>query len=238
MIDRTTRSDLIEAAERLFAQRGIAGVSLRQIAAAAGQGNPSAVHYHFGSKARLIEAALEYRQGPINQRRSTLLEKLEREGRDSDLRSLVEILVYPMVETLNESIYYQRFSSHVGEDAAYASLLAVERPVREPLWRVVAAISRTMRGFPAPVRTYRVFTALRLVNRALCEQERALESGQTLQMPTAALAAELVDMIIGILSSPISLIAQRALRSRVTKPGTRAGRPRQRLVQSVQPVSR
>ena len=49
-----TRMTLINAAEELFAQSGIDGVSLRQINVTAGQKNSSAVHYHFGSKESLI----------------------------------------------------------------------------------------------------------------------------------------------------------------------------------------
>lgn len=56
-----SRQRLIAAAERLFADGGFA-VSLRQIAAAAGQRNTNAVRYHFGTKDRLIEAIFEQRQ--------------------------------------------------------------------------------------------------------------------------------------------------------------------------------
>ncbi|MET0908751.1 MAG: helix-turn-helix domain-containing protein, partial [Ilumatobacteraceae bacterium] len=52
---------IVEVAERLFALHGIDGVSLRQIAAAAGTANNSAVNYHFGSKDGLITAIFQYR---------------------------------------------------------------------------------------------------------------------------------------------------------------------------------
>ena len=47
---------MIRAGERLFGESGIDGVSLREVAAAAGQGNTSAVRYHFGSKDGLVAA--------------------------------------------------------------------------------------------------------------------------------------------------------------------------------------
>ena len=50
-----TERRLLLAAERLFAEHGIAAVSLRAIMAAAGA-NVASVHYHFGSKATLVEA--------------------------------------------------------------------------------------------------------------------------------------------------------------------------------------
>ena len=52
------RAALLEAASRLFAARGVEGVSLRRIADEAGV-TPAMVHYYFGSKEGLHEAMLE-----------------------------------------------------------------------------------------------------------------------------------------------------------------------------------
>ena len=48
---------------------GLLGVSLRQIGAAAGNGNNSAVQYHFGTKDRLVQAVFEYRLPRLRERR-------------------------------------------------------------------------------------------------------------------------------------------------------------------------
>src|SRR5439155_23704053 len=48
-----TRTAILEAAERLYADRGFADVTLRDIVAAADV-NLAAVNYHFGSKDELI----------------------------------------------------------------------------------------------------------------------------------------------------------------------------------------
>src|ERR1051326_9079064 len=93
-----SRLAMILAAERLFAERGIAAVSLREIGAAAGQRNNSAAQYHFGSKQGLVDAVVEHRMGPINERRLALLADLDTSGRGSDLRALVEALVEPFAE--------------------------------------------------------------------------------------------------------------------------------------------
>ncbi|NEE33546.1 helix-turn-helix transcriptional regulator, partial [Streptomyces sp. SID7982] len=46
------------AAERLFAEQGLSAVSNRQIAEAAGQGNVTAVSYHFGTRNDLVRALM------------------------------------------------------------------------------------------------------------------------------------------------------------------------------------
>lgn len=67
-----TRERLLNAAERLFAERGFNGVSTRMITEEAGA-NSAAMHYHFGSKAALIRAVFERRLGPINKHRERLM---------------------------------------------------------------------------------------------------------------------------------------------------------------------
>lgn len=52
------RRIILETAEALFARKGIDAVSLNEINKAAGQKNTSALHYHFGSKEKLIDAIL------------------------------------------------------------------------------------------------------------------------------------------------------------------------------------
>ena len=64
-----TRELLIETAERLFAERGIHGVSLREIGLAAGQRNNGVTQYHFGDKAGLVVAIFERRAAEVNARR-------------------------------------------------------------------------------------------------------------------------------------------------------------------------
>ena len=56
---KDTRTKILHAAARLFAQKGFSGTSVRQIVAAAGE-NVAAVNYHFGDKQTLYRATLAY----------------------------------------------------------------------------------------------------------------------------------------------------------------------------------
>ncbi len=55
MAERDAKARLYEAALELMGRNGISATSTREILAAAGIKNPSAISYHFGSKAGLIE---------------------------------------------------------------------------------------------------------------------------------------------------------------------------------------
>src|SRR3954452_20411921 len=50
-----TRASVIDAAERLFSDRGFAATSMRDISAASGISHPL-IHHHFGSKEALYSA--------------------------------------------------------------------------------------------------------------------------------------------------------------------------------------
>lgn len=94
----STDDRLLDAAERLFAERGVDAVSLRAIMAAAGT-NVAAVHYHFGSKERLIEALLDRHLHRIAQRRFALLDAAAKAG---TLRAVATAIVIPLAELVEQ----------------------------------------------------------------------------------------------------------------------------------------
>jgi AcrR family transcriptional regulator len=55
---RPTRDQILDAAERAFAERGFSGVSMREIAAEAGLRNQASLYHHFRDKHALYEAVL------------------------------------------------------------------------------------------------------------------------------------------------------------------------------------
>jgi AcrR family transcriptional regulator len=91
------KTKLILAAEKLFARGGIEGVSLREIAAAAGQGNHHAVQYHFGSREGLVQAVFAYRMQQMEDRRAEMLAAAEAAGTLLDARTIVEIIFLPQL---------------------------------------------------------------------------------------------------------------------------------------------
>ena len=92
------KARLIVAAEKLFARGSIVGVSLREIAAAAGQGNHHAVQYHFGSLEGLVHAIFTHRMQQMEARRGEMLAVAEAAGRLGDPRAIVEIIFLPQLE--------------------------------------------------------------------------------------------------------------------------------------------
>ena len=69
-----TRGKILDTAERLFAKRGIDGVSIRAITGEA-KVNLAAIHYHFGSKEAIVKEVFARRIGAVNRDRMGLHEE-------------------------------------------------------------------------------------------------------------------------------------------------------------------
>lgn len=88
----------MDAAEELFAELGVEGASIRSINAAAGLA-PAAVHYHFGSKDRLIAAVIARRGAAVQARSAQLLADIELADH-ADALAVVSALAEPFIELL------------------------------------------------------------------------------------------------------------------------------------------
>lgn len=77
MAQADMRLTILDAAEKLFCERGFGAVALREIAREAGA-NVGSVTYHFGTKLGVLEAIYRRHAGPMNQRRLELLGEAQR----------------------------------------------------------------------------------------------------------------------------------------------------------------
>ena len=98
--DASSKRRILDAAESLFAERGVDAVSLRAVMSAAST-NVAAVHYHFGSKDALVTALIAERSHEISSRRAVLLDELE-EAEQFTARELASAFVIPVVETTQD----------------------------------------------------------------------------------------------------------------------------------------
>ncbi|MBI3837925.1 MAG: TetR/AcrR family transcriptional regulator [Planctomycetia bacterium] len=100
-LEKDVKTAVLDAAERLLADYGVNGVSLRRILVEAGA-NSAALHYHFKSREGLVEAILVRHGQQINFRRREVLAAMEGQARPPDVDQIVDALVDPMVEFLRD----------------------------------------------------------------------------------------------------------------------------------------
>ena len=98
-----TRGRILDAAERLFAEQGIAASSVRAITREAGV-NLAAVSYHFGSKEGLVHEVLDRRLGPLHRERRLRLEQVEERHRldPPPVEEILEAFLQPVVRVLGD----------------------------------------------------------------------------------------------------------------------------------------
>lgn len=95
MRGNTTRDQIKLSARRLFAQRGIDGVTVRDIVAASSQKNSGSLHYYFRTKDALVKELIVDTAKMIDDRRNAALDQLESSGGPQNLRHVLEVLVLP-----------------------------------------------------------------------------------------------------------------------------------------------
>lgn len=196
----TTRERIILAAERLFSQRGLNAVSLREVGTAAGQRNSAAVQYHFGDKEALLAAIFEFRMHTINESRLQILAAAQADGRSADLRSLVEAFVFPLAAgTSAPDSHYGRFLVQLLSDPTRRS--GFDWDSATSLRIVWAAIRQSLGFLPRQTVEERMTMLHHVVVRTVADHEGSAETRETTPQ---GWAVRLVDAALGLLTAPAS----------------------------------
>jgi AcrR family transcriptional regulator len=198
------------SAERLFAVHGIDGVSLRQVAAEAGSGNNSAVHYHFGSKQGLIAAIFRHRLPQITRERRLLAARCD----PDEVRSRIEAHYLPVLTMADAPD--NRYVSFVEQiqrmDLATASDvldlpdegLRSTGDLRKDLHRLLAHLAE-------PIRELRINEGQAICLHAAADRDRAVSSG-AVTTSFGLWSNALFDGVAGYLAAPVSSETLRHLR--------------------------
>jgi AcrR family transcriptional regulator len=197
-----TKARLIAAAEELFAERGVDGVSLREITRASGAKNVIAVQYHFEDRDGVLRAILDKHMPDVDSRRNALLDEIEGSAR-RDVRSMASALVRPLAPKLADDDGGRPFLQ------IYADLMNRPRPAFDvaegPLpsghfhsmqrWRqmVTAVLDEEA------VRLHRRFTA---IAHSSVELARRARSGP--HTDDRLFTSHLVDQVTALLDGPLS----------------------------------
>jgi AcrR family transcriptional regulator len=200
-----TRELILSTAERLFAERGVHEVSNRQISEAAGQGNNTAVGYHFGTKVDLIRAIVRKYADPIEERRRELLAEIEG---STDVRDWVTCLVRPATDhmgSLGTPSWMARFNAQLMNDPALREVQIEESLTSPSLREILDGLNGCLAELPIPVRMERGDMARHLIVQMCAEYERARAEGTpTARAGWQEMADGLIDGIVGLWTAPVT----------------------------------
>lgn len=216
----TTRRQLILAAEALFAESGIDAVSLRQINVAAGQKNSSAAHYHFGSKQALILSIYQNRMTSVNVIREQHLAQMEVDGTTGDVRALVEAIVLPIVTEIDADTSGQNYIRFMAQAMGHPQLDPLDLQEQETsggLFRTIQLMRKALPDIPGTLIGQRFGLAFEQIVHSLADREKIRRSSRgNFSIDSALFVSNLIDVIAGSMSAPISPQTQKEL-DRITK---------------------
>lgn len=200
-----TRETILSAAERLFAEHGVAGVSNRQISQEAGQGNNTAVTYHFGSTDGLVRAIVRRHTEQIEDARRRMVARAEGSG---EVRDWVACMVEPFAQHLADlgtPSWYGRFSAQVMTDRVYRGIVSEEALHSPSLVRAGEELRRCLPDQPPHVRLERQDMVSRLMVYTIAERERTLAEGGDVHRDSWQRAASgLTDALTGLWLAPVT----------------------------------
>jgi AcrR family transcriptional regulator len=200
-----TRELILTTAERMFAERGVHEVSNRQISEAAGQGNNTAVGYHFGTKTDLVRAIVHKHAGPIEERRKELVAEVEG---SAEVRDWVTCLVRPATDHmagLGNPSWLARFNAQLMNDPALREVQIEESLTSPTLRQILDGLNACLADLPIPVRMERGDMARHLIVQMCAEYERALAEGTpTARATWQEMADGLIDGIVGLWTAPVT----------------------------------
>jgi len=170
-----TRTAILAAAERLYADRGFGDVTLRDIVAAADV-NLAAVNYHFGSKDELIAELFVTRSLALNRERLSELRAAEevRGGRapiEAVLRALVGPTLRGCLGPDNQRSTAARFMIRVSIESVPPIRRIRNREI-DHLRRFVAAMARSLPGCSDVELYWGLHFALAMAQQTVRDSER------------------------------------------------------------------
>lgn len=198
-----TSARIIRAAERLFAERGIDAVSLREITRESGSKNTISLQYHFKDREGVLKAIVAKHLPSVEAQRDVMLDEVEAQA-DESLRPLVAALVRPLASKLSspDGEYFLQI---------HADLLDRPRP-RFPDLGGTESFDRWSTLVeplldPAAVRFHRRFIAILHCSRELARRSRLAERDDD-----RLFISDLIDVVVGILATPVSPATRRERR--------------------------
>lgn len=132
-----TRIKIMQAAEQLFADRGIDAVAFREIAATAGQGNNTAVQYHFGTKERLVYEIFGWRSDLFEEQRAAMLATAEAASQLGNAKVLLQIMCLPHLSLVDDNGMHP-YSAFLAQYLTRSRATGIAHPYDDPEVQVPA----------------------------------------------------------------------------------------------------
>lgn len=191
----STRERLLDAAQHLFARRGVDAVPIREINERAGQRNASALHYHFGSRQGLLVAIVERHQPSIDAERAALLARA-----GDDPHDVLAAVLAPLADRLRSADgrdYLRIVPQLLGPGHSTEDL-----PRPPALVEGLDRLERRLGHLPSRTRSERLRSMLLATTTLLADRAARLEGAETVPLGHDTFLGELAAMATGLVLAP------------------------------------
>jgi AcrR family transcriptional regulator len=205
-----TKERLLDAAEKLFAEKGYHCTSLRLITQAA-QVNLAAVNYHFGSKESLLTAVLERRLLPLNELRFARLRQVlstaQMHGRRPSVREALAAFIEPTIHYRTSGPGADYFVTLVGRALAEPdeTVRTIFLDLLAPLFNLLFDIlGQAYPELPRQQLFWRLTFTLGAISHSMCTlgRFRLIPPGIDPQVDEQALVSQLLDFLTTGMEAP------------------------------------
>ena len=213
----STQTALMEAAEKLVAQKGLAGISIKDIVREAGQKNESALQYHFKNLKGLIRAINKKRSLQIHEKRAELLEELMSQDGSPDVTDLCRLMVMPSFLLGQEDPKFRKYIAGFSHEVALAPNSAFDLVKRAGGGGESGQKMGQLLRSALPHLDDEAFVSRMEQASRLCAVSMAHQANQTsaFQGKSADLfVSNLIDALMGLLSAPESEQTKKLRRKR------------------------
>ena len=205
-----TREHLLDVAEQLFGDLGVANVSLRQIRMAAGQGNTAAVQYHFGDRGGVVRAIAERHTPRMLERQGELIAECDGSGR-TPLGPLVDAFVRPAPDYVARGPSERAWIKILAELLAdpQLSLDTITERTDDQAVEIGMRLSKELgKAMPADVAAERIWAVSQFTIQFCASRARVQDDPKAARSLSSdvAFAQNLVDMAYGALTAPVTVL--------------------------------
>jgi AcrR family transcriptional regulator len=180
-----TRERILDAAQKLFAEKGLEATSVRDITTEAGC-NVAAVNYHFGGKENLYIEAFRAMLGPLRDQRMAVMDELMERDPVPTLEEYLASFAEGFLEPLVDESLGRRFMLFVSREISDQKLpigLFLDEFIRPLIARAVSSLDRVGVPMTPEQSFYCIFSLIGQLLHAVKGQQMSTQLESVGEMP-------------------------------------------------------